>query len=258
MRLIKVVLISFILSGCTTNFSTVDFRYTNLAHMNYRDAMTNVSIAPEALIFDLSEAFRNNGANILERTKVNYILVENNDGQKCWNANNEIWQKEFNAYRINNYFDYKFIDREQPFTSRQIDNKCTFFTSSPNPAADSWLLKVELPPLSASSIVYQPNINSFFVFGQNKMYQGFSKSYTQEQVGISVSSRLYIYAWKLPGSQTTSVYILAKPVSGQIEAKDGNSIGWTWWQVTNGYSEQQTVRNYISLILEYDRKKTVE
>lgn len=136
--------------------------------------------------------------------------------------------------------------------------KCTWFTNTPSPEADSWFLQVELPPKSASSTVYQPNVNNFFLYGQNKTYQGFSTTYTPEQVGISVSSRLYIYAWKIPSSQTTTVYILAKPVSGQIEANSGNTIGHTWWQVTNGYSEHQTVNNYIALIQEYDRNKKLK
>jgi hypothetical protein len=224
--------------------------------MNYRDAMTNVSRMPEELVFDLSEAFRHNGANVLERAKLKFILSENSDAQKCWEAEYEIFQLEFASYRANSFPMFESIDREKPFTSRQVKNNCSLFTNTNAPEVDSWFLLVELPPRTSQTTVYQPTMDNFFLFGQNKTVQGFSTSYIPEQVAMSVSSRLHIWAWRPAGSQKTLVYLLAKPMSGQIEAKLGNSIGYTWWQMANGYSEQQTVRNYITLIQEYDRKKT--
>jgi len=226
--------------------------------MNYHDAMTNISTKPEELVFDLSEGFRHHGATILARKKIDSIPNENADAQKCWEAQYEISQKEFDAYRANNYFMYQSIDREQPFVSRKIDKNCTLFTNTSAPGADSWFLLVELPPRSAQCVVYRPTLDTFFLFGRNAAVQGLATSYTQEQVGISICTRLYIWAWRLPDGQDTYVYLQARPVSGQIEAKPGNSIGWNWWQLANGYDEQQTVRNYIALIQEYDHKKRTE
>ena len=258
MKIIKMILLSLALTGCATNFTRVDFKYTNLAHMNYRDAMTTVSRNSEELVFDLSEAFRRNGANVLERTKLNYILSENDNAHNCWEAEYEIFQQEFAAYRANSFPMYKSIDRKKPFASRQVTNDCSLFTNTNDSDADSWLLIVELPPRTSQTTVYQPTIDNFFLFSQNKTVQGFSTSYIPKQAAISVSTRLYIWAWRPKDNQRTLVYIFAKPISGQIEAKAGNSIGYTWWQMVNGYSEQQTVRNYIALIQEYDRKKKLE
>lgn len=254
MKLTKIIFVSLALTGCATNFSRVPFKYSNLAHMSYRDAMTSVSRMPEELVFDLSEAFRHNSANVLERTKLKFILSENSDAQNCWEAEYEISQLEFAAYRANSFPMFKSIDREKPFTSRQIKNNCSLFTNINAPDADSWFLLVELPPRTSQTTVYQSTVDNFFLFGQNKSAQGFSTSHTTELAAISVSTRLYIWAWRPAGEQKTLVYLLAKPVSGQIEAKLGNSIGYSWWQIANGYSEQQTVRNYIALIQEYDRK----
>lgn len=258
MRLMKLILLTLSLTGCATNFTRVDFKYSNLAHMNYREAMTTVTRSPEELVFDMSEAFRRNSANVLERTKQSFILSENNNAQSCWEADHEIFQQEFASYRANSFPMYKSIDREKPYTSRNVANNCSLFTNANAPGADSWFLLVELPPRSSQTTVYQPTVDNFFLFSQNKSVQGFSTSYIPEQTTISVSTRLYIWAWKPKDSQTTLVYLLAKPVSGQIEANKGNSIGYTWWQLANGYTEQQTVRNYIALIQEYDRKKKIE
>jgi len=258
MKFIYIILLSLALTGCATNFSRVDFKYSNLAHMNFRDAMINVSRSPEELVFDLSEAFRRNGANVLERTKLNFILSESSNAQSCWEADYEIFQQEFAAYRANSFPMYKSIDREKPYISRKVTNNCSLFTNTNAPDADSWLLLVELPPRTSQTTVYQPTVDNFFLFSQNKSVQGFSTSYIPEQTAISVSTRLYIWAWKPKDSQKALVYLLAKPVSGQIEANKGNVIGYTWWQLANGYAEQQTVRNYIALIQEYDRKKKLE
>jgi hypothetical protein len=254
MKFIKMILLSLAMTGCATNFSKVDFKYSNLAHMNYRDAMTTVSRNPEELAFDLSEAFRRNGANVLERARLNFILSENRDAQSCWEAEYEIFQQEFSAYRANSFPMYKSIDREKPYVSRKVTNNCSVFTNTNAPDADSWFLLVELPPRTSQTTVYQPTMDNFFMFSQNKTVQGFSTSYIPEQKAISVSTRLYIYAWRHKDSKRTLVYLFAKPISCQIEASKGNSIGYTWWQLANGYNEQQTVRNYIALIQEYDRK----
>lgn len=252
MKLFSLIILFLFISGCA--FTKVDFKYSNLAHMNYRDAMTTISIKPEKFAFDFSEAFRLHGATILDRKKINYIFTEVVDAQKCWEARYEIYQKEFNSYRANDFSIYQNIDREQPYINRQINSNCQIFKETISPEADSWLLIVEFPPRSAKTILYQPNVDSFFIFGNNAMVQGLSTSSIPKQVDISISTRLYAWIWKLPNEQKTSVYLEARPVSGQIESRPGNSIGYSWWQVANGYSEQQTVRHYISLIQEYDRK----
>jgi len=88
--------------------------------------------------------------------------------------------------------------------------------------------------------------------------QGVCHLLLPEQQAISIATRLYIWASRPKGPQLTSVYMVAKPVSGQMEANKGNSIGYVWWQQANGYNEYQTVRNYVALIQEYDRKKKAE
>lgn len=251
MKIIAIVA-SLFLASC--GFSRVDFKYSNLAHMNYSEAMIKVSKKPEELVYGLSDAFRHHGANILERRKIDFILKEADDGAKCWEANYEIFQKEFEAYSQNDFLMYQSIDREKPYSSRGVKSDCSFFINTQAPEADSWFLLVELPPRSDQTIVYRPTVENFFMFSQNRNIQGFSTSQVAEQVGISISTRLYVWAWRPSEGEETSVYLQAKPVSGQIEANQGKSIGYSWWKIANGYSEQQTVKNYISLIEEYDYK----
>lgn len=122
MKMIKKIVMSFVLFGLCgcTQFTYIPFKYSNLSHMNYRDAMTSVTVKPEELIFDLSEAFRNNGANVLVRKKLGFVWVENPDGQKCWEAKFETDHKEFSSYRANSPSSFYAIDREQPYVSRNI------------------------------------------------------------------------------------------------------------------------------------------
>lgn len=252
---------SILLTGCANNFTRADFKYSNIAHMNYREAMTEISTPPEEFIFDISDAFRKHGATILERKKIDFFITENSFAQKCWEANYSICQKEFTAYRSNDFKMYKAIDREKPFSTRNLTNDCSYFTNSTKPGTDSWFLLVEFPPRSAQTIIYRPSLNSFFVFNPDiathgfQGVQGFSTSQHQEQVRVNISTRLYVWAWKESNATNTNIYLMAKPISGQIEAAPGNSIGYSWWQQANGYSELQVVKNYISLIQEYDHYK---
>ena len=65
-----------VICSCATNFDKVDFKYTNLAHMSYKDAIVELNIDPEDLIFAMSNGFRAKSYEIIERKKLDFILVE--------------------------------------------------------------------------------------------------------------------------------------------------------------------------------------
>jgi len=90
------------------------------------------------------------------------------------------------------------------------------------------------------------------MFGSGASVHGFATSQVAENVGIEIATRLYIWAWRSADGQTT-VYLEGRPFSGQVEAAPGNSIGWTWWQLTNGYEERDVVKSYVLLLEDYDR-----
>ncbi len=258
MKLHILLLILTCFTGCANNFGRVDFKYSNLDHMNHQEGTIKISTPPEDFIFDITAAFRNNGANIIIRKKIDYVLTENTLGQQCWEAKYSISQKEFNAYRLNNFSIYNGIDREGQFSSKGLESNCSYFTRNIESDADSWQLVVEFPPRSAQTTIYRPTMNGFFMFNPNTMtpsMQGLSTSQNQENIHINFSTRLYVWAWKSISDSKTNVYLMAKPVSGQLEANQGVTIGYTWWQYANGYNESQTVKNYISIIQEYDHQK---
>ena len=82
----------------------------------------------------------------------------------------------------------------------------------------------------------QDNINKFMLFSQ-----------INPEINI-------LYINFTPASQPFR-YSRAGQIIDQIEDASGNSIGYLWWQQANGYSESQIVKNYISLIQEYDHYK---
>lgn len=258
MNRVVLIMLLAVLSGCAQNFTRVDFKYSNLAHMNYRQAMTSISISPEVLVYDLSEAFRQKGAQVLNREQLEFYPREKEDGYQCWEAEYSIFQKEFEAYRNNSFSAYRSIDRETPFTSRNVSSECSVFENISDESVESWFLRVEFPPRSSQATVYRPTVDDFFIFSQNQIVQGFSTTHVPKQIDIEVATRLYLWAWRFKGSEETSIYLMARPVSGQIEAALGNSIGHKWWQIANGYSEEQTVKNYLFFIEEYDRYKAVQ
>jgi hypothetical protein len=185
-------------------------------------------------------------------------LRNNLAGRSLYNSRrNTIYQQEFSAYAKNNFPEYEKIDRVSPFKSRGIEQNCRFFEEIPAGGVDSRLMIVEFPPRSSRTIVYRPTMENFFVHGSGQFVHGFSTSSVAENVEIQISTRLYIWASQNEASHT-KLYLEARPISGQIEAGAGNSIGWKWWKIANGYEEQNIVRSYVLLLEDFDRQHVEE
>ena len=242
--------------GCETVFTRVSFHYTSLSHMSPKDSATTVSTGPEDLVFELSEAFRANGAVVVNRSKVDYVLDLTPGWEDCWRANYELQQKDFALYRQNDFQAFKHLDRSTTFTAHHVSDECAFFVNRNDPSAESWYLVIDLPPRTAETTIYRPTFDQFFQVSQKGVaMQTVSTGTAEEKKSIKLFSRLYLWASRTADSATTTVYLIARPVCDQVEASRGISIGYSWWDSTNGFFEQQVVRNYLALIQEYDRKK---
>ena len=257
MKKIIFLLIFLLVHGCAT-FNRVDFKYSNLAHMNIRDAIVDFdNTDPEKLVFALSEAFRTKSYEIIDRKKLDFYYVETPVSQKCCEAEREIFQQEFSAYEANNFGMYKSIDRESPFSSRGITNQCKKLEIVRQQDVNSWFLEVEIPQGYYSTNVTVPDVNSFFLFNGSNPITAYSLKNKTQTVNTSFASRLYIWAWKNPETGTTTVYLEAKPINGQIVACSGCSIGYSWWKQANGYAEFKLVKHYVLLLQELKRAEDI-
>ena len=127
MRNFLIIILTF-LAGCqSNNFNTVDFKYSNLAHMNVDDAMVELDADPKSLIFALGESFVAQENLILERKQLDFFYEKNKDYKSCWNASNEIFKAEFLAYQQNNFSLYKKLDREEIFKNNGVTSKWYLF-----------------------------------------------------------------------------------------------------------------------------------
>lgn len=244
---------SLILSSCARNFNTVDFKYSSNAHQSFRSGMAEIDTPPEQLVVDLSAALRQQGAIVLQREKIDYILEEDKNAEACWQANSEIFQKEFHAYETNSFSLYQAIDRVAPYQNRGISQNCRIFNEISTGEKQSWLLMVQLPAERFNTTVYRPTSSRFFIFdGKNAPINAYSSSAVAEDIEIDITTRLYLWAWQNEDGKT-NLYLEGRPFSGQVEAASGNSIGWKWWKVSNGYRESEVVRSYVLLIQDYDR-----
>ena len=219
--------------------------------------MVTLNASPEELIFDLSNSLRRQGETVLQREKLDYNLEETINAYACWEASNEITKEEFTAYSVNSYSQFKNIDRNTPYSKRGISPTCRIFNEVTTGGKDSWLLMVQFPSVHANTTVCRPTTSSFFAFdGQNQPLQAFSTTSIARKVEIDITTRLYLWAWQGEGGKT-NVYIEGRLLSGQIESAPGNSIGWSWWKVTNGYRESEVVRSYVLLLQDYDRERSL-
>lgn len=258
-KTITVFLVLLLLSGCATTFYRVDFRYSNLAHMDIKEAFVNFdNTDPEKLIFALSEAFRSKSYEIIERKKLDFYYVVTPSCEMCAEADREIIQQEFSAYQANSFTLYKSIDRRLPYLSRGITPQCKMLETMSQSEVNSWFLEVEIPQGDFSTNVTIPDVNSFFLFnGSSNPTTAYSLKSKSRTISTSFASRLYIWAWEDPGTNKTVVYLQAKPINEQIVANPGNSIGYSWWKQANGYAEYKLVKHYVLLLQELKRAEDI-
>jgi hypothetical protein len=177
-----------------------------------------------------------------------FLMVDQGCG-KCDAAEREIFQKEFSAYRANNFSSYKSIDRDSPFVDRGITSKCKRLEMVKNEDVNSWYLEVEIPQGEYSTSVSVPDVNSFFMFNDfSSPITAFSLDNKTKSVDASFASRLYIWAWTNPETKNTTLYLEAKPINGQVVACNGCGIGYSWWEQANGYVEYKLVKHYVFLL----------
>lgn len=259
MKTITFLLMLLLISGCAATFDRVDFKYSNLAHMDIKDAFVNFdNTDPEKLIFALSEAFRSKAYEITERKKLDFYYVETPSGKKCAEADREIFQQEFSAYQANSFTMYKSIDRNLPYVSRGIIPQCKKLEKVSQSGINSWYLEFEIPQGDFSTNVAVPDVNSFFIFnGSSNPITAYSFKNKSQTVSTSFASRLYIWAWEDPETNKTVVYLEAKPINMQIVANPGNSIGYSWWKQANGYAEFKLVKHYVLLLQELKRAENI-
>lgn len=254
----KLYLISVLLLfcvGCQTTFVKVDFKYSNLAHMKANDAIVELDIEPEVLIHSLSNSFRAQNNNILERKKVDYVNSKTENSDKCWSAQNEIFKAEFITYQQNNFTNYTNIDRLGILAKYGFGENCNIMQEVSTESADSWLLKVEVPQGNYDTTISVPNVSSFLFYSSSYPTYGSVIEHKDRVVSTSFSSVLYIWASKLTPESKTKVYLFARPVNEQVESCFGCSIGYKWWKKTNGFAELKLVKQYKFLLEDLARSK---
>lgn len=241
-------------TGCKSTFTKVDFKYDNLTHMPPEEAMLSLEIDPKTLIVQLSDAFKAQDNLILDREQLDFFYEPSAQQGACWSASQEIIGKEFLAYQNNDFSQYDNIDRKSIFANHGVSNQCTLMQAASDDVAESWFLRVEIPQGNYGTTISVPNVQTFFAISGNLPIYGSSTSYSNRQVQTSFSSRLYIWAWKEHPGDKTKVYLLAKPVNGQVESGAGNSIGYAWWKQANGYAEYKLVKHYRFLLEDLSRQ----
>lgn len=251
------LLSTILLGSCSHTISRVDFKYSSLAYMPYYEAIVDLDIPAEELIFSLSNGLRAESFEILERKEIPYQLKESNESRHCWEALNELYLKEFHSYELNSFEEYKKIDRNIIFEKRGVTVNCSIFTEIKS-NSPSWYLEAEISRGSYTTEVIVPNIETFFLSNGTTNINGISSNSKIKEVGTEFRSRLYVWASENEEAKTTRVYIMAKPVNSQTVSNPGNSIGYSWWKQSNGYAESRLVKKYVFLLQELGRSKSVK
>lgn len=252
-KLLILLLSTFVLSACNT-FLKVDYKYSNLSHMRVDDATLELDLDPKLIIFSLSDTFSNQGNAILNREKLDFYYKKTEKSDSCWNASNETTEREFYAYQQNDFSLYEEIDRKGIFAKNGVDFKCQYMEIVNDKKAESWFLQVEIPQGNYESTIEVSKLNSSIIFSGTTPISTLSTVKSDKVIKENFSSMLYIWAWKETPNSKTKVYLLAKPVTNQIESCNGCSIVHTWWKQANGYAEFKLVKRYKYLLEDLARK----
>lgn len=248
--------IALLCVGCQSNFVKVDFKYSNLSHMTTDDAIIELDIEPDILIHSLSNSFRAQNNQILERKRVDYVYRKTENSDKCWSALNEIFQAEFLTYQQNSFTNYKKIDRLGILAKYGFGDDCKIMEKVSTEYEDSWLLKVEVPQGNYETTISVPSARSF-LFYSSSSYPTYGSVIDKKDrvISTSFSSVLYIWASKLTPESKTKVYLFSRPVNEQVESCFGCSIGYKWWKEANGFSEFKLVKQYKFLLEDLARSE---
>lgn len=254
-KLLILLLSTLFLSACN-KFVKVDYKYSNLSHMKTDDAIVELDLNPELLIFSLSDTFSNHGNTILNREKLNFYNKKTENSDDCWTASNEVTKKEFFAYQQNNLSLYEEIDRNGIFAKNGVDFKCQMMEIVNDEKAESWFLQIEIPQGNYESTIEVSKLNSSIIFSGygTTPINTLSTVKSDKVIKEKFSSMLYIWAWKETPNSKTKVYLLAKPANNQVVSCNGCSIGYAWWKQANGYAEFKLVKKYKYLLQDLARK----
>jgi hypothetical protein len=256
---VALITVTSTLSGCqSNNFVKVDFKYDNLSHMSVDEAIVELDITPKSLIYALGDSFKAQNNLMLDRQKLDFFFEKSENYKECWQAQQEVFASEFLSYQQNNFSTYNKLDRQGIYDKHGVKLSCTFMKSVTSNAAESWFLRVEIPQGNFNTTISVPNVESFFAISGTKSVYGNSTSYSNQTVTTNFSSRLYIWAWRETSNSKTKVYLLAKPVNGQVESCAGCSIGYQWWKQGNGYAEFKLVKHYKFLLEDLAEKFEVQ
>lgn len=243
-----IILAALMLQGC--GFSRVGFKYGSFHHVPPSESMTSIGIPPTDLAMLLSRGLRQEGAVIVDRRKINTVIDIPADALACWSATKEVVDAEFESYRRDDFGLFSNIDRDTPFVKRHVVNNCQIISQhNDNDIEESWYLAVDLHDRNPT--VNLTTYNDLVLTDGKKLIVGGVES-SGESININIYSRLKFWIWRKKGDNRTSVYVEGIPVSGGLEAKNGNSIGYLWWQHITGYEESRLVRNYLALLSEMD------
>jgi len=217
--------------------------------------MTEVGIAPEELTMQLCEAFRQNGGMIIDRKEINTIIKLEPDCEACWKMTHEICTAELESFKLNDISVYKDIDRTAIARKFGVDLHCKQIARTEAPDLEkAYYLAVDMNQRSAQTML--PTFTSFFSVKGRYTNFGVSNTAGGGLVNMELKSRLKFWIWKKTNEASSHVYIEAIPVSGEIEAAPGASIGYAWWRQTTGEPESRLAKHFLFLLqeMEYKRK----
>jgi len=235
--------------GCQSlKFVKVDFKYNNLSHMSVDDSMVKLDASPNELIIWLSDNFRSQGGSILDRESIDYFFSKTPLYKNCWHANKEISDYEFESYRKNNFHGYQNIDRLSIYDEHDVAPSCKYFDKVHSAAVEAWYLVAELPQGTYKETITLPSTDVLIGYPQGGLVYGTALSKQTQQIESDFYTKIFIWAWKESKNSKTKVYLFAKPVNSQIESCSGCTIGYKWWERSNGYAEYKLVKDLKYLI----------
>lgn len=234
----------------------VDFKYTSLAHLGFQGSIAESSFSVPESVDLIANFLRSNGASVTAVKEFKTGFEQTPGDRECEAWSQSIFRTEQSAIRANKWKLYKKIDRSG------MPGGC-------NKAMTSWLQyafsQKDIPEgegfFVEAVIDRSLNVTRSYV---SPMFTGISGSHGSASMwsmvprntssSVNLETRLIIHVWKETADRKTSVFAIALPRMGQVEAAPGASVGADFFEATNGTAETMAVQNLLSYVTQKSLK----
>ncbi len=247
------LLVALLLGHTSPAFAAIDkidFKYTSMTHLGFSGSITTIDLDPKDVMDLIAKYLRSSGVTVTGISENQVRLFQTEGDKACENWSNSIFHAELAAFSTNKMKNYKSINRENPPLGCFVDKSSWIqyaFSALKMERGESYTINGAID----RSVKFN-QVGSRISFGT--IFNGYNNTNIMTSVPTNSSfvanfqTIFFVHIWRDENEKKTSVFVLALPKSGDLEASPGASIGSTYRPYVDGLIEQTAAQNILSFV----------